>query len=209
MQAKEEEDDFASQTNYKVSEQAVKDPSKLMEMDKGDEALQRWKAQLLGNANDTSPKNDPRRVVIVEMRIICEGRPGGDIVYAFSTKEQVEKLKDSPFVLKEGCNYKIKLGFKVQHELVTGLKHLHSVTRKGIRVGKEDTMIGSYGPAVKPYEVEIPRRGWEEAPKGMLARGSYKGHSKFVDDDQQVHLEFDYAFAIKKEWGENADKDED
>jgi Rho GDP-dissociation inhibitor len=57
----------------------------------------------------------------------------GDINYTFDSKEQLEKLKDSPFVLKEACHYKIKLRFKVQHELVTGLKHVNTVYRKGIK----------------------------------------------------------------------------
>ena len=41
-------------------------------------------------------------------------RPEGDIVYKFDNKEELEKLKDSPFVLKEGCHYKIKLSFRFE-----------------------------------------------------------------------------------------------
>jgi len=144
----------------------------------------------------------------VEMRIICDGRPDGDIVYKFDNKDQIDKLKDSPFVLKEGCRYKICLKFRIQHELVTGLKHVNTVYRKGVRVGKEETMIGSFPPQKTPHEVVIPRRDWEEAPKGMLARGKYKANSKFIDDDGTVHLEYEYAFAIKKDWSSN-DKEEE
>lgn len=71
---------------------------------------------------------------------------------------------------------------------------------------KDETMLGSFAPSAQPYELIIPRKGWEEAPKGMIARGKYKATSKvqadimhyltlqFVDDDDQVHLEYDYAF---------------
>lgn len=76
-------------------------------------------------------KNDPRRVVIKELRIHIEGRP--DIVYTLETKEQVAKLKDTPFTLKEGCRYKTSIKFKVQHELVTGLKHVNTVYKKIIK----------------------------------------------------------------------------
>jgi Rho GDP-dissociation inhibitor len=34
----------------------------------------------------------------------------------------------------------------------------------------------------------------------MLARGKYKAVSKFIDDDNQTHLQFDWAFEVKKEW---------
>lgn len=69
---------------------------------------------------------------------------------------------------------------------------------------KSNEMLGSYSPVEKPYEVVMPRNGWEEAPSGMLARGSYTAITKFVDDDKQTHLEFEYAFAIRKGW-ENKD----
>jgi hypothetical protein len=45
-------------------------------------------------------------------------------------------------------------------------------------VDKEETMIGSFGPQVAPHEVVLPRKGWDEAPKGLLARGKYKANSK-------------------------------
>ncbi len=61
-------------------------------------------------------------------------------------------------------------------------------------------MLGSFPPQAEAHTVVFPRHGWDEAPSGMLSRGSYKGKHKFVDDDGQVHLEYDYAFAIKKEW---------
>lgn len=40
----------------------------------------------------------------------------------------------------------------------------------------------------------------ETAPSGMLARGHYTAISKFVDDDNHVHLQFKWSFDIKKDW---------
>jgi Rho GDP-dissociation inhibitor len=34
----------------------------------------------------------------------------------------------------------------------------------------------------------------------MLARGSYSVKSRFIDDDKQVHLEFQWSFNIAKDW---------
>lgn len=79
---------------------------------------------------------------------------------------------------------------RVQHDVVSGLKYLQVVKRKGIRgknnnenmyaflfiyllliVDKTEEMIGSYGPSADPYEKKfLP----EEAPSGMLARGHYE-----------------------------------
>ncbi len=68
----------------------------------------------------------------------------------------------------------------MQHELVTGLKHVNTVYRKGLKVDKEETMIGSFGPQKDSHEVVIPRNGWDEAPKGMVARGKYRANAKVL-----------------------------
>lgn len=40
----------------------------------------------------------------------------------------------------------------------------------------------------------------EEAPSGMMARGHYNAVSKFLDDDEHNHLQFEWAFDIAKDW---------
>ena len=40
----------------------------------------------------------------------------------------------------------------------------------------------------------------EEAPTGMIARGHYNAISKFIDDDNHTHLEFEWSFDITKDW---------
>lgn len=58
-------------------------------------------------------------------------------------------------------------------------------------------MIGSYGPQREPH---IKRFQMEQAPSGMMARGSYTVASKFLDDDGNVYLDWEWTFDIKKEW---------
>jgi len=66
-----------------------------------------------------------------------------------------------------------------------------------VSVDKASLMVGSYGPKAESHEYLTPV---EEAPKGMLARGSYKLKSKFIDDDKNCYLEWVWAFDIKKDW---------
>jgi Rho GDP-dissociation inhibitor len=40
----------------------------------------------------------------------------------------------------------------------------------------------------------------EEAPSGMFARDRYSAVSKFVDDDNKTHLQFEWSFTISKDW---------
>eukprot|EP01116_Phalansterium_solitarium_P015475 TRINITY_DN3424_c0_g1_i1.p1 TRINITY_DN3424_c0_g1~~TRINITY_DN3424_c0_g1_i1.p1 ORF type:complete len:171 (+),score=16.46 TRINITY_DN3424_c0_g1_i1:87-599(+) len=117
---------------YKVSKAVTVEH--LATLDSNDESLRKYKESLLGQAmtEKFAPADDPRRVVITEFRIICEGRPGGDIAYPLADKAAVDAMKETPFVLKEGCNYKFAVLFRVQHEIVSGLKYVMTVTRKGI-----------------------------------------------------------------------------
>jgi len=55
----------------------------------------------------------------------------------------VDKLKEKPFTIKESANFRMKASFVVQHDVLSGLKYLQVVKRKGIRVGKDEEMIVS------------------------------------------------------------------
>lgn len=106
-------------------------------------------------------------------------------------------------VIKEGCSYRLQISFRVQNELVSGLKYKHAVYRKGIRLDRTEEMLGSFGPdAAKVNEVLVPppRSGWETAPSGMMARATYDVKATFTDDDKAEHLAFAFQLDIKKDW---------
>lgn len=63
-------------------------------------------------------------------------------------------------------------------------------TRRSVRIHRPNYCSGANNDAVEA----------ETAPSGMLARGHYTAVSKFVDDDNHVHLQFKWSFDIKKDW---------
>lgn len=64
-------------------------------------------------------------------------------------------------------------------------------------VDKAVYMVGSYGPRAEEHEFMTPV---EEAPKGMIVRGSYHIKSYFTDDDKTDHLSWEWNMHIKKDW---------
>lgn len=128
---------------------------------------------------------------------------------ASSFVEAIQNLEKSSLTIKEGIEYRLKVSFKIQHDVVSGLKYLHVVKRGGIRVDKMQEMVGSYGPSpgktrvyhlsearimewpnsVESYTKKFPL---EEAPSGMLARGHY--HVKVTMSNFMLHV--DYFFLI-------------
>ncbi|KAG1443985.1 hypothetical protein G6F56_010472 [Rhizopus delemar] len=139
--------------------------------------------------------DDTRRVIVEHIALEVEGRP--DVIVDLSTQDAIEQAKNAPFTIKEGVEYRMKVKFRVQHDVVSGLKYLQVVKRKGIKVDKTEEMIGSYGPSADVYEKKFQL---EEAPSGMLARGHYEAKSKFTDDDSATHIEWTWSFDIKKDW---------
>lgn len=58
-------------------------------------------------------------------------------------------------------------------------------------------MVGSYPPK---KEIQFYLTPSEEAPAGLMARGTYSVASLFTDDDKHIHLKWDWTFEIKKDW---------
>ncbi|KAJ7386209.1 hypothetical protein OS493_010602 [Desmophyllum pertusum] len=96
------------------------------------------------------------------MSVVVEGREDIDL----DLTGDLSTLKNKAITIKEGVSYRIKITFKVNREIVSGLKFLQVTHRKGIRVDKSDLMVGSYGPKSEAHEYRTPA---EEAPKGMIA----------------------------------------
>jgi len=172
---------------------AQKSLDEIKNLDADDESLVKYKQTLLAGVDPgASPADDPRRVVVVKMTFVS-----GEREMALDLTGDLSKLVDAPMVVKEGVEFKIKIEFKVQHEIVSGLRYHHAVARKGITVDKQSYMVGSYPPKVEHHVYTTPT---DEAPKGMMARGKYKIKSKFIDDDKNVHLAWEWAMEVKKDW---------
>jgi hypothetical protein len=70
--------------------------------------------------NYVPPKNDPRRVVIQKIELVFKDHQTA--VLEVETPEQQANARKTPLIIKEGAEYKIRVTFRVQHQLVAGLK---------------------------------------------------------------------------------------
>lgn len=185
-------------TGYKIGEK--KTIQEYTSLDANDESLNKWKKSLglnTGKELDVEP-GDKRKVVIISMTLKIEGE--SPVVINLENEKNYASLKDKKisFKIKEKSIYKLIIKFKVQHEIITGLKYLQGVKKAGITVDKFEEPMGSYAPNTvdKPfYEKEFEE---VEAPSGFLARGSYNAVSKFIDDDKFEHLILPWSFQITK-----------
>lgn len=195
------DDDLVPETieGYNVGEK--KTIAEYAKLDAEDELLAKWKASLgitPGALVVPVKPGDKRTVVITEIGLEFPDQNIAPIRINLEDANGNTLDKEIKFSIKEKLVYQLYVRFRVQHEIITGLKYLHSVKKAGIRVDKVEEPLGSYAPNTtdKPYyERKFPE---VEAPLGMLARGNYSATTKFIDDDRTVHLQFNWSFQITK-----------
>jgi len=167
--------------------------------EENDPALRQYLISLGIDPNYVPPENDERRVVIQEFSIIFSDHDQ-PITLRLENAEDVAGAKDHPFIVKEGCHFKVRVIFKVQHDVLLGFQIHNTISKGGVKIAKDKEMLGTYPPKNDAQTCDVPRNGWNEAPKGILGRGEYKSKMRFMDDDGACHLEFDYILKIAKNW---------
>ncbi|XP_064639682.1 rho GDP-dissociation inhibitor 1-like [Lineus longissimus] len=183
-------DDELETPGYKPP--AKKTLEEIQQQDADDESLVRYKKTLLGQVEKLKDDGGPN-VIVQKLNINMSGGPAMEL----DLTGELSQLKKKPFIFKEKAPYKVQITFRVQREIVAGLRYSQKTYRKGIKVDSAACMVGSYGPKVESYEYLTPE---EETPSGLVARGHYNVKSQFLDDDKNVILEWEWAFEIKKDF---------
>lgn len=172
-----------------------------LEKEKNDPAMVAYLKALGIDPDYVAPKDDPRRVVISKLEVVFKDHANAVLALAtvspstlfhfqrqhisallhtnaHTQESDVKKAKETPLVIKEGAEYKIRVHFRVQHQLVAGLKIVSSVSKMGKKLQSDTDMLGSYPPKTDFTSLDIGGGDFVEAPTGMLARGEYKAHMK-------------------------------
>lgn len=168
----------------------------ILAADQEDESLRKYKEALLGQAQVCTvviEPDNPKRVLVRRLVLVVADRPE----LALDLSGDISKLKKETFTIKEGVSYRIRIEFQVQREIVHGLKYVQKTYRLGVPVDKMTHMVGSYAPKTEIQSYTTPS---EDAPSGMVTRGTYSVQSLFTDDDKNEHLKWEWTFEIKKDW---------
>ncbi|KAG6554071.1 hypothetical protein Mapa_003986 [Marchantia paleacea] len=163
-----------------------------LERDKEDESLRRWKEQLLGQVSLAGDEAVEPEVRFLTLGMTSPGRPDISIPLPLQ-----KNSRGVTFTLKEGALYRLQFTFNVLHNIVSGLRYVHTVWKGVVQVDHTKIMLGTFSPQIEPYTQIMEE---ETTPAGVLARGAYTAKTKFVDDDERCYLEIDYSFEIRKDW---------
>ena len=131
-------------------------------VDKNDESLRKWKESLgIGSGTTLSDPKDPRKVIMLSLGLEVEGRP--DIIIDLRSAGALESLKKKPFTIKEGATFRMKVAFKVQHQILSGMKYVQVVKKMGLSSKLQEMIVRN------PLRDE--HRCWGESDKNT--KGSY------------------------------------
>jgi len=184
---------------YKPS--AAKTPDEYAKLDAEDESLARWKASLGVNAAAAVSATGPK-VTVLTLELVSSTLPSGKTISLDLTDPTkiAAETKKNPITIKEGIEYNVRISFRVNHSIISGVRYIQVVKRAGLKVDKLEQMLGSYGPS-QTNEPYVKNFDPEESPSGMIARsGTYNVRSRVIDDDGEVYADFEWAFKLNKEW---------
>uniref|UniRef100_T1GSQ1 Rho GDP-dissociation inhibitor 1 n=1 Tax=Megaselia scalaris TaxID=36166 RepID=T1GSQ1_MEGSC len=101
----------------------------LLAADQEDESLRRYKETLLGNTSDKIifDASNPKSVIVKKLSLLVDSRPEKELDLS-----DISSLKKQVITIKEGVNYKVKIDFVVQREIVHGLKYVQKTYRLGV-----------------------------------------------------------------------------
>lgn len=71
-----------------------------------------------------------------------------------------------------------------------------SLKKYGI-TSKDEEVVGSFAPTVTPHIIQMSP---EVVPTGFFSRGTCAGKAMLIDLDGIVHIQYEFAFRISKEW---------
>lgn len=185
---------------FKPSERSHKNIEDILAADANDESLRRYKEALLGEAihGDKGDQNDPRNLVITEFRVIfAPEHKREDLVFNLDSESGLQKLVKEGITMQEGCKFKFRISFRVQHVILVGIRFVSQLS-KLVFSEVDELSLGSYPPSSKIQVFEFPQWDFNEAPSGMLYRGTYRAKNSFIDGDDVTHLKVEYDVHIKK-----------
>jgi Rho GDP-dissociation inhibitor len=119
-------------------------------------------------------------------------------VLPYSTDAEQKAAANTVLTIKEGTEFRVKVTFRAQHYIVSGLTLRSSIKSGFTTVAEDENMLGSFNPTTGFKDVFLPRNGWNEAPSGMIARGTYVSTMLFKSDDNQNLLTISYKTKIDK-----------
>ncbi|GLB33665.1 putative COQ2 [Lyophyllum shimeji] len=200
MSANDDHEDLKPSATPGYKPSAAKSADEYAKLDAEDESLARWKASLGIVPGATNGDTSGPKVTVLTLELDSPTLPAGKkIIFDISDTAKLADTKKNPIIIKEGVEYNVRITFKVNHSIISGVRYIQVVKRAGVKVDKLEQMLGSYGPSPdgKPYAKNFDP---EESPSGMLARsGSYNVRSRVVDDDGEVYADWEWSFKLAKE----------
>jgi len=76
---------------------------------------------------------------MLSLGLEVQGR--SDIIIDLRSPGALESLKSKPFVIKEGATFRMKTTFRVQHQILSGMKYVQVVKKMGFSNKTQEMIV--------------------------------------------------------------------
>ena len=172
-----------------------------MKSGKEDESLSKQFAALgIEKLDQSAITGDDPFVQIISLHVLSPQHPDGGFEMKEVGRDKEGIMEYAPYTVKEGCDVKFRVIFKVYNNTVLQLSFTGEIyyMTKALKVDEWDEPLGNFAPVDQEQTVEFAEA---TMPKGMAKRmGTYYGSGQFVDAEDRIHMMFKYNISLGKEW---------
>jgi hypothetical protein len=90
-------------------------------------------------------------VILLSLGLEVEGR--SDIIIDLTQTGALDSLNKKPFTIKEGATFRMKARFRVQHDILSGMKYVQVVSRMGVKQKMQEMIVSLCLVSVLPFWV--------------------------------------------------------
>ena len=135
-----------------------------------------------------APTDDDRMLNVRALAIEFKDSKIPEQVLPLGTDAERKAAPNTTLTIPQGSDFRLRLEFRAQHYILHDFA-MHSTVKKfGKKVADDTEKLGSYNPSVAFDTKFLPRNGYNTAPSGMLARGTYTSKVVFASSDAEDGL---------------------
>jgi len=127
-----QDDDLSPTTTPGFKLGAAKSMDEYAQLDAEDESLARWKASLGIVPGAAGAASGPKVTVLTLELISSTLPPGKKIAFDLQNQMSLASLKKNAINIKEGVEYNVRITFRVNHSIISGVRYIQVVKRAGI-----------------------------------------------------------------------------
>ncbi|KAL4081757.1 immunoglobulin E-set [Scleroderma yunnanense] len=121
----DDQDDLMPSTTPGYKPSAAKTTDEYAKLDAGDESLNRWKASLGIVPGTTTGDATGPKLTVLTLELLSPTLPADKkLAFDLTNPATIADIKKNPVIIKEGIEYNVRITFRVNHSIISGVRYI-------------------------------------------------------------------------------------